>query len=59
MPAGHPDISGEAAPAPTATGIEAYEEGKDIAYVYANNHYAGYAPDTIAYLRGRVEAPPG
>ena len=33
MPAGHPDISGEAAPAPTATGIEAYEAGKDIAYV--------------------------
>jgi uncharacterized protein YecE (DUF72 family) len=24
-------------------------------YVYANNHYAGYAPDTIEDLRGRVE----
>jgi uncharacterized protein YecE (DUF72 family) len=26
-------------------------------YVYANNHYAGYAPDTIDDLRARVEAP--
>lgn len=25
-------------------------------YVYANNHYAGYAPDTIADLAARVEA---
>ena len=27
-------------------------------YVYANNHYAGYAPDTIADLAARVPAPP-
>jgi uncharacterized protein YecE (DUF72 family) len=26
-------------------------------YVYANNHYAGYAPDTIDDLRARVDAP--
>ena len=26
-------------------------------YVYANNHYAGYAPDTIRDLAARVEAP--
>jgi uncharacterized protein YecE (DUF72 family) len=26
-------------------------------YVYANNHYAGYAPDTIDDLRARVEGP--
>ena len=24
-------------------------------YVYANNHYAGFAPGTIETLRGRVE----
>lgn len=35
MPAGHPDISGSDAPAADAT-IDAYEAGKDIAYVYAN-----------------------
>jgi hypothetical protein len=51
MPAGHPDISGGAAPAATATGIEAYEEGKDIAYVYANREeLAGNA----ITLRGKV-----
>ena len=51
MPAGHPDVSGEAAPAPTATGIEAYEEGKDIAYVYANKEEL--AGNEIT-LRGKV-----
>jgi hypothetical protein len=35
MPAGHPDTSGGSAPAADAT-IEAYEPGKDIAYVIAN-----------------------
>ncbi len=35
MPAGHPDISGGGTPAADAT-IEAYEAGKDIAYVFAN-----------------------
>ncbi len=51
MPAGHPDISGGAAPAATATGIEAYEEGKDIAYVYANKDELAGSEIT---LRGRV-----
>jgi hypothetical protein len=41
MPAGHPDISGGGAPAADAA-IEAYEAGKDIAYVFANkNELAG------------------
>ena len=35
MPAGHPDISGGSTPA-AETSIEAYEAGKDIAYVFAN-----------------------
>lgn len=51
MPAGHPDISGGAPPAATATGIEAYEEGKDIAYVYANKDELAGSEIT---LRGRV-----
>jgi hypothetical protein len=51
MPAGHPDISGGAGPAATATGIEAYEEGKDIAYVYANKDELAGSEIT---LRGRV-----
>ena len=51
MPAGHPDVSGGAAPAATAASIEAYEEGKDIAYVYANkDELAGNA----ITLRGKV-----
>ena len=36
MPAGHPDIGGGAAATVAVADIEAYEEGKDIAYVYAN-----------------------
>ena len=36
MPAGHPDISGGGAVAAAVPDIEAYEDGKDIAYVYAN-----------------------
>jgi hypothetical protein len=35
MPAGHPDISGGDAPA-AEVAIEAYADGKDIAYVFAN-----------------------
>ena len=54
MPAGHPDVSGDVAPAATAvaaSGVEAYEEGKDIAYVYANKE--DLAGNEIT-LRGKV-----
>jgi hypothetical protein len=50
MPPGHPDIGGgEAATAVAA--VEAYEEGKDIAYVYANKDDLAGQPVT---LRGKV-----
>ena len=51
MPAGHPDISGSGAVATTAPDIEAFEEGKDIAYVYANKDEL--AGNEIT-LRGKV-----
>lgn len=49
MPAGHPDIGGDTAAA--ASAIEAYEEGRDIAYVYANKDELAGNPIT---LRGKV-----
>jgi len=52
MPAGHPDIGGGgAASATAAVGLEAYEDGKDIAYVYANKE--ALAGNEIT-LRGKV-----
>jgi hypothetical protein len=49
LPAGHPDIGGEQTAA--AAAVAAYEEGKDIAYVYANkDELAGNA----ITLRGTV-----
>ena len=49
MPEGHPDIGGDTSAA--APAIEAYDEGKDIAYVYANkDDLAGKA----ITLRGKV-----
>ncbi len=54
MPAGHPDISGAGgavAAAPSGPDIEAFEEGKDIAYVYANKDEL--AGNEIT-LRGKV-----
>ena len=48
MPAGHPDISGGAA---TVASVEAYEEGKDIAFVYANKEELAGSEIT---LRGKV-----
>lgn len=51
MPAGHPDVSGGGAAAPAAASLEAYEEGKDIAYVYANKDEL--AGNEIT-LRGKV-----
>ncbi len=51
LPAGHPDISGGDAATIAVPDIEAYEEGKDIAYVYANkDELAGNA----ITLRGKV-----
>ncbi len=51
MPAGHPDIGGTASAAPAAASLEAYEDGKDIAYVYANkDELAG----NEVTLRGKV-----
>jgi hypothetical protein len=50
MPQGHPDISAGAATTAVAA-IEAYEEGKDIAYVYANKDELAGQPLT---LRGKV-----
>jgi len=51
MPAGHPDISGGDAAAVVAADLEAFEEGKDIAYVYANKDEL--AGNEIT-LRGKV-----
>lgn len=51
MPPGHPDISGGGAAATTAANLEAYEEGKDIAYVYANKDELAGSEIT---LRGKV-----
>jgi len=50
MPPGHPEVGGGAA-ATAAADIEAYEEGKDIAYVYANKDELAGQPVT---LRGKV-----
>jgi hypothetical protein len=50
MPQGHPDIGGGAATT-AVVAIEAYEEGKDIAYVYANKDGLAGQPVT---LRGKV-----
>lgn len=50
MPAGHPDIGGDAATA-AAEAVESYEDGKNIAYVYANKD--GLADNAIT-LRGKV-----
>ena len=49
MPAGHPEIGGDTATA--AAAIQAYEEGKNIAYVYANKDELAGKPIT---LRGKV-----
>lgn len=49
MPAGHPDTSGGGAA--VAADVEAFEEGKDIAYVYANKDEL--AGNEIT-LRGKV-----
>jgi hypothetical protein len=51
LPAGHPDISSGAAPAVAIPEIAAFEEGRDIAYVYANKDEL--AGDEIT-LRGKV-----
>ena len=51
MPPGHPDISGNDTPATAAASLEAYEEGKDIAYVYANKDQLAGSEIT---LRGKV-----
>ncbi len=51
MPAGHPDISGTASAATAAASLEAYEDGKDIAYVYANKEELAGNEFT---LRGKV-----
>ncbi len=50
MPPGHPEI-GDGAVATTVAAVEAYEEGKDIAYVYANKDELAGQPVT---LRGKV-----
>ena len=50
LPAGHPDISTDAAPT-AAAAIQTYEDGKNIAYVYANkDELAG----NEVTLRGKV-----
>lgn len=51
MPAGHPDISGGGQAASAVAEIAAFEEGKDIAYVYANKDALAGQPIT---LRGKV-----
>ncbi|HSN51497.1 MAG TPA: hypothetical protein VLS87_03125 [Woeseiaceae bacterium] len=51
MPAGHPDISGGGSAATAAAGVEAFEAGKDIAYVYANKDELAGSEIT---LRGKV-----
>lgn len=50
LPAGHPDIGGDA-PTTAAVVVETYEDGKDIAYVYANKDKL--AGNEIT-LRGKV-----
>ena len=35
--------------------IELINDRVDRIYTYANNHYAGYAPETIEDLQQRVE----
>jgi hypothetical protein len=51
LPTGHPDISGSGTEAAAVADIAAYEEGKDIAYVYANKDDLAGQPVT---LRGKV-----
>ena len=51
MPPGHPDISSGGQAASAAVDVAAYEEGKDIAYVYANKSELAGQPIT---LRGKV-----
>ena len=51
LPTGHPDISGSGTEAAAVAEIAAYEEGKDIAYVYANKDDLAGQPVT---LRGKV-----
>jgi hypothetical protein len=51
MPAGHPDISGGGTEVAAVADIAAYEDGKDIAYVYANKDDLAGQPMT---LRGKV-----
>jgi len=51
LPAGHPAVTGDAAAAAAAPDIEAFEQGKDIAYVYANKDDLAGSEIT---LRGRV-----
>ena len=51
MPKGHPDISGGGQAESAIAAIAAYEEGKDIAYVYANKDELAGQPLT---LRGKV-----
>ena len=51
LPAGHPDVTGGAVAAAAVPDIEAVEEGRDIAYVYANKDDLAGSEIT---LRGRV-----
>ena len=51
LPAGHPDVTGGAVAAAAVPDIEAFEEGRDIAYVYANKDDLAGSEMT---LRGRV-----
>jgi hypothetical protein len=51
LPAGHPDITGDAPAAVAVADIEAFEQGKDIAYVYANKDDLAGSEIT---LRGKV-----
>ncbi|HSM30195.1 MAG TPA: hypothetical protein VK854_05795 [Woeseiaceae bacterium] len=51
LPAGHPDITGGAAAAAAVADVEAFEQGKDIAYVYANKDELAGSEIT---LRGKV-----
>ena len=51
MPPNHPDISGGDQAEPAVAAIAAYEEGKDIAYVFANKDELAGQPMT---LRGKV-----
>jgi hypothetical protein len=51
MPPGHPAVGGSGAAAPAGVSLEAWEEGKDIAYVYANKDDLAGSEIT---LRGKV-----